>query len=73
MPKERRDEELRGKKQAATTFEPFKNGRLNLKTPAHYNWVLGYQQEPKHQDMKRAIPNAALPLSTINNQRCHSR
>lgn len=69
MPKERLPEEIRDRESVKIKeFEPFKNGKLNLRTPHSYNWLTG-MGECRADPSKRIQASAGLPLQTINGQR----
>lgn len=69
MPKEKLPEEIRDRGSVTVrTFEPFKNGKLNLRTPHGYNWLTG-MAEYRQESIKRVQATARLPLQTVNGQR----
>jgi len=52
----------------AGTFQPFKNGLLNLNTPASYNWALGYSVPYPNAEKSRLNVPQSLPMKRINGQ-----
>jgi len=65
MPRWKVDDELRGE-QAAGTFEPFKNGRLNPHTPRAYNWALGYTELLREDIKRKQPPHLQTPDRRVN-------